>query len=628
MRAASILLVGACGGGEPRDPIDPVEARLATMDAHELAAQTLAAAVRLRDGAVDATLLAEIATGAAGAVLVAGNDPTAARAAVARLRAAAPHPLLVILDLEAPADPMGAPASPDASSVAPETSGPDSAAPSGVHHDSPAAPAAEGSPPRVAPALPPARLLAALGDPALLRRAGEETALRAHGLGAQVGLVSLPPLNGSSPLPAVARDPDRIAAGLAAFAGAAEAGGLSIAVRALWTADDSAGALRWDRARLEALELAELGTLLGEGVAAVVLGPVRLPALTGDTLPLKLSPAGPGGLLRRDLAFDGVVMADLSRDTSLAGAPDPVDAAVAALAAGIDLLLGVERPAAMVDGVAAAVAAGRLSPERLKDAARRVLRLQQRLAAADSARAEAGAARPARVPDLSLDTLATVRTAARIAAARATAEADSLALAFAPRATADSAGMQGLWPPAPTLEEASAASVDMRATLGASIDAIMRKALEDSVFSGAAVAIGRRGRLVLLRGYGREGREGGGQRVDPRETIFDVASLTKVVGTTTAVALLVEEGSMELDAPLERYLPRFDGKGKDDVLIRHLLTHTSGLPSGLWLFGSAGSSEEALRQVLRQDLLREPGEGMEYSDLGMILLAEAAEEAA
>ena len=156
----------------------------------------------------------------------------------------------------------------------------------------------------------------------------------------------------------------------------------------------------------------------------------------------------------------------------------------------------------------------------------------------------------------------------------------------------------------------------------------MRKGLEDSVFSGAAVAIGRRGRLVLLRGYGREGREGEGDAVDPRETIFDLASLTKVVGTATAVALLVQDGSMELDAPLERYVPRFDGKGKGEVLIRHLLAHTSGLPSGLWLFGSAGSPEEALRQVLRQDLLREPGERMEYSDLGMILLAEAAEAAA
>jgi len=178
------------------------------------------------------------------------------------------------------------------------------------------------------------------------------------------------------------------------------------------------------------------------------------------------------------------------------------------------------------------------------------------------------------------------------------------------------------------LAEAAPSEVGMRADVIGQIDRAMRAGLEDSVFSAAAVAVGRRGGLVMLRGYGRMGRQGQGPPVDPRRTVFDLASLTKVIGTTSAIALLIDEGRISLDDPLEEYLRAFDGGDKEGVTIRNLLTHTSGMPSGLWLFGSAGSPGEALRQTVRQSLRRTPGEAMEYSDLGMILLAAAAEEAA
>ena len=138
------------------------------------------------------------------------------------------------------------------------------------------------------------------------------------------------------------------------------------------------------------------------------------------------------------------------------------------------------------------------------------------------------------------------------------------------------------------------------------------------LFTAAALAVGRRGHLVRLRGYGTLPD---GEPVDPHTTLFDLASLTKVVGTTPAAALLVEDGTLELDAPVRHYVREFAGEGRNEVAIWHLLTHTSGLPPGLPLFSSASSPEEALEQVIRQPLRSGPGEQVEYSDLGMILLA-------
>src|SRR5690606_2923638 len=154
-----------------------------------------------------------------------------------------------------------------------------------------------------------------------------------------------------------------------------------------------------------------------------------------------------------------------------------------------------------------------------------------------------------------------------------------------------------VWPPAAVLRSTPPDSVGMSAEVVTRIDERMRRALEDSVFSAAAVAVVRRGGLVMLRGYGHSGRHTPGVEVDPQQTLFDIASLTKVVGTATAVALLVDDGRIDLDAPVRRYLPEFQGEDKDRVTVRQLLTHTSGLPSGLWLFGSARSREQALHQV-------------------------------
>src|SRR5690606_28546356 len=119
-------------------------------------------------------------------------------------------------------------------------------------------------------------------------------------------------------------------------------------------------------------------------------------------------------------------------------------------------------------------------------------------------------------------------------------------------------------------------------------------------FPGAALAVGRWDRTVLERGIGTYDRMRGSPAVDPDYTIYDLASLTKVVGTTMAVMLLYEDGTIDLDAPVSRYLPAFSGGNKDRVTIRHLLTHTSGLPAG---GNTAGATPyESLARAIAIDL--------------------------
>ena len=167
---------------------------------------------------------------------------------------------------------------------------------------------------------------------------------------------------------------------------------------------------------------------------------------------------------------------------------------------------------------------------------------------------------------------------------------------------------------------------------GFSIDALVHA--EDAVlseirrggFPGAALAIGRWGDVVVERGIGRTEWGAGSTEVDADGNIYDLASLTKVVAATTAVMLLVEDGRMELDAPVVRYLPEFRGPRKDKVRIRDLLTHTSGLPA--WNKLGAPTPHEALALAFALPLKRPVGRSVEYSDIGFVVLWAAAERAA
>lgn len=157
-------------------------------------------------------------------------------------------------------------------------------------------------------------------------------------------------------------------------------------------------------------------------------------------------------------------------------------------------------------------------------------------------------------------------------------------------------------------------SVGMSSARLASIDEAVRRGISAGGFPGAAVIVGRHGAIVWERGYGTLDWRSG-VAVDAERTMYDVASLTKVVATTAAAMVLVDRGKLRLDERVSHYLPAFSGGGKDAITIRQLLTHRSGLPSGRDLSIKAGP-DAARKTVLSTSLDRAPGSVTEYSDLG------------
>ena len=106
------------------------------------------------------------------------------------------------------------------------------------------------------------------------------------------------------------------------------------------------------------------------------------------------------------------------------------------------------------------------------------------------------------------------------------------------------------------------------------------------------------------------------------DTIFDAASLTKVVATTPAVMLLVERGQVKLDAPVQNYLPEFTGDGKELVTVRELLTHTSGLPPDIETKSDWHGQATAIQKACAEKLQNKPGTVFKYSDITFFLLGE------
>jgi CubicO group peptidase (beta-lactamase class C family) len=172
------------------------------------------------------------------------------------------------------------------------------------------------------------------------------------------------------------------------------------------------------------------------------------------------------------------------------------------------------------------------------------------------------------------------------------------------------------------------AAVGMSAKRLAAIDRVVGRGIRAGGFPGASVIIGRRGAAVFSKGYGRLSWVKDAARVDPDASIYDLASLTKVVGTTTAIMILYDEGRIALDARVVEYLPAFTGGWKDSITIRQLLTHRSGLPASRDLWKLATNPQEARLGVIDATLQCRPGVCFDYSDLGMVLLGMVVENVA
>jgi CubicO group peptidase (beta-lactamase class C family) len=106
------------------------------------------------------------------------------------------------------------------------------------------------------------------------------------------------------------------------------------------------------------------------------------------------------------------------------------------------------------------------------------------------------------------------------------------------------------------------------------------------------------------------------------DTIFDAASLTKVIATTPAVMLLIERGKIKLDAPVHVYIPEFIGEGRELITVRELMTHTSGLPEDIETKTDWHGETEAIKKACAEKLKSPPGTVFKYSDINFILLGE------
>ncbi len=170
-------------------------------------------------------------------------------------------------------------------------------------------------------------------------------------------------------------------------------------------------------------------------------------------------------------------------------------------------------------------------------------------------------------------------------------------------------------------------AVGMSSERLAKISHVVERGISAGGYPGAAVVVGRRGAAVYEKGFGRLGWDRSSAPVVAEKTIYDLASLTKVVGTTTAIMVLFDEGKVHLDDLVSQYVPLFSGGEKDRVTIRMLLEHRSGLPAGRDLWRIAHSPDEARVAVATTPLVCEPGRCYEYSDLGADMLGFVVEAA-
>jgi len=156
------------------------------------------------------------------------------------------------------------------------------------------------------------------------------------------------------------------------------------------------------------------------------------------------------------------------------------------------------------------------------------------------------------------------------------------------------------------------------------LDKIVKKAIADSAFPAAELLVAKDGLIVYNKAFGTYDYSPYSRQVD-NGTMFDLASLTKVVGTTNAVMKLYDEKRLDLDDPVVKYLPKFGENGKEKITIRNLLLHDSGLPALMKFYETCTSPEQLLDSVYATPLVYRTGDSTIYSDLGLIVLGKVIE---
>src|SRR3954454_8312747 len=153
------------------------------------------------------------------------------------------------------------------------------------------------------------------------------------------------------------------------------------------------------------------------------------------------------------------------------------------------------------------------------------------------------------------------------------------------------------------------------------MDVIIAEPIANKKLPGAVVLVSRKGRIVWRKAYGDRAVEPAREPMTP-DTIFDLASLTKVVATTTSIMILVERGKLRLNDPVSVHIPELKGEGRDRITIEQLLTHVSGYAPDFDLRERWTGYDEAIKHLIKEPLRNPPGTRFTYSDIGFITLGE------
>ena len=156
------------------------------------------------------------------------------------------------------------------------------------------------------------------------------------------------------------------------------------------------------------------------------------------------------------------------------------------------------------------------------------------------------------------------------------------------------------------------------------LDPIVQDAIREGQIPGAVLLVGHDGQVIYRKAFGNRSLE---PRREPMtvDTIFDIASLTKVVATTTAVMQLVQRGQMRINDPVAKYIPEFAQNGKEDITVRELLTHYSGMPKDLDLSTPWQGRDKAFQMAYEEKPAFPPGSRLLYSDVNFITLGALVE---
>lgn len=157
------------------------------------------------------------------------------------------------------------------------------------------------------------------------------------------------------------------------------------------------------------------------------------------------------------------------------------------------------------------------------------------------------------------------------------------------------------------------------------VDKVVEEGIKEKAFPGAVVLVEQNGKILLNKAYGNYTYEKDSQPMD-KNTIFDLASVSKVIATTTAAMICYDRKLFSLDDKVTKYYPEFGVNGKENITIRNLLLHNAGLPPFKNFYNPLLSKEEVFKDICASKINYPVGSKMEYSDLGMITVGKIIEK--